>query len=270
MELELEMGIIRTDQWLQKEFDRPERICERLAPYFKTQSAHKVYKELLNFGMYQPSRLSWYSYEKMVDDEMWSTMNKIYQSYSQKWSGPDIPVFLFPLDQNGGFFRKAERTKSGVSFRDKMFLFLSPDVDEKEAEALFVHEYHHICRLNKLKGNVHEYSLLDSIVIEGLAEYAVLKNCGKNYLADWCTMYSERQIGQFWERFLKKNLSVTKKESLHDELLYGHGRYPKLVGYAAGFSIVSEYYKDHSYSIKKSFILPAGNFLKGTKYDPKE
>jgi uncharacterized protein YjaZ len=260
------MGIIATDEWLRKEFDQPRRLCDRLTPYFKKQNGNEVYRQLSLFGMYKPSMLSWHTFNQMLDDQKWSKIDKIYQSYKAKWEGPEIPVFLFPIDQGGGLFRKADRTKSGVSFPDKMFLFLSPEVDNKELEALFVHEYHHVCRLNKLKGNIQEYTLLDSIIIEGLAEYAVLKNCGIDYLADWCTMYSENQMEQIWERFLKDRLSVKKKEKLHDDLLYGNGRFPKLAGYAAGFSVVDDYYQKHPYSTKKSFSLSARKLINETKY----
>lgn len=260
------MGIIATDQWLQKEFDQPGRVCERLTPYFKRQNVNEVYRELSQFGMYKPSMASWVTFNNMLDDQTWSKIDKIYQLYKTKWVGPEIPVFLFPIDRSGGLFRKADRSKSGVSFLNKMFLFLSSEVDEKELEALFVHEYHHVCRLNQLKGNIQEYSLLDSIIIEGLAEYAVLKNCGKDYLADWCTTYTGKQIDQFWERFLKDHLSVKKREKLHDDLLFGNGRFPHLVGYAAGFSIVKDYYQRHAYSTKKSFTLSARKLINETKY----
>lgn len=263
------MGIIQTDRWLQEEFNRPERICERLTPYFKKQTGREVYHQLLSFGMYKPSWSCWNSFNRMVDDDTWSKIEKVYQKYSKKWSGPEIPIFLFPINQSGGLFRKADRTKSGVSFPDKMFLFLSSEMEPNEIEALFVHEYHHVCRLNRLKGNIFEYTLLDSMIIEGLAEYAVLKHCGKNYLADWCTMYSDIQIDQFWDRFLKGHLSEKKKEKMHDELLYGHSRFPKLAGYAAGFAIVYDYYQDHPYSTKKSFYLPAKTIINGTRFQSK-
>jgi uncharacterized protein YjaZ len=260
------MGIIATDEWLRKEFDQPRRLCDRLTPYFKKQNGNDVYRQLSLFGMYKPSMVSWHTFNQMLDEQTWSKIDKIYQPYKAKWEGPEIPVFLFPIDQSGGLFRKSDRTKSGVSFPDKMFLFVSPELDDKELEALFVHEYHHVCRLNKLKGNIQEYTLLDSIIIEGLAEYAVLKNCGEDYLADWCTMYSEKQIDQLWERFLKDRLSIKKKEKLHDDLLYGNGRFPHLAGYAAGFSIVQEYYQNHPFSIKKSFALSARKLINETNY----
>ncbi|MDF1512080.1 DUF2268 domain-containing putative Zn-dependent protease, partial [Robertmurraya sp. DFI.2.37] len=36
----------------------------------------------------------------------------------------------------------------------KCFLFLTPLEDLMELEALFVHEYHHVCRMNKQKKEI--------------------------------------------------------------------------------------------------------------------
>ncbi|WP_066071135.1 DUF2268 domain-containing protein [Neobacillus soli] len=256
------MGIIRTDQWLQEEFGRPVKICEKLKPYFKGQTSNEIYNQLLNFGMYRPSWSSRSNLDRMVEQKAWDKVEHISQKYQKKWNGPDIPVFLFPLAQSRGFFMREVKSKAGVSFPDKMFLFLSHYEDSKEVEALLVHEYHHVCRLRMLNKKIEDYTLLDSIIIEGLAEYAVLKNCGREYLADWCRMYSEREILNFWEKYLKKQLGKKKHEKAHDELLYGGGRIPNLLGYAAGFSIVENFYKNNNYSTKLSFTTPALTFHK--------
>ncbi len=255
------MGIIRTDQWMQKEFNRPIEICERLIPFFNGQKAGAIYNQLLNFGMFKPSLASWETFENMLEENKWDKTNDIYHYFQRKWSGPDIPIFLFPIQQSGGFFRRKERGKSGVSFSDKLFLFLSQDIDQAELEALFVHEYHHVCRLNKLKGNIEDYTLLDSMIIEGLAEYAVLRHCGKKYLAEWCSLYSEDEMKYIWNKYLKDNLMIRKKNKRHDDLLYGNGRFPKLAGYAAGFWIVRNYYQKNPFLVKRSFSLPAKKFI---------
>lgn len=261
------MGIIQTNQWMKKEFNRPVNICERLVPYFHHQNKEQIYRQLLRFGMFKPSRASWNTFEKMAEDRTWNKLKKIYDQYVEKWSGPEVPVFLFPIDQSGGlFFRRSEQNKSGVSFPDKMFLFLSPNLPFKEFEGLFVHEYHHVCRLKKLNKNLKDYTLLDSMIIEGLAEYAVLTYCGKEYLADWCTLYSEKQLTMIWDQYLKDNLTCKKSDKMHDDLLYGNGRIPKLAGYAVGFSIVNQYYQKHPYSIKRSFAMSADQLIKETKY----
>lgn len=259
---ELKMGIIRTDEWLQKHFDRPAKICERLIPYFNGQTANEIYSQLQKFGMYRPSWRTRKNFESMHDDKAWNQVEKLFLKYKNKWSGPDIPVFLFPLEQRGGlFFRNEERNKAGVSFPDKMFLFLSHYDDPKELEALIVHEYHHVCRLRSLNRKMEDYSLLDSIIIEGLAEYAVLKHCGEEYIANWCNIYTEREMTILWNRFLRNQLGKKKNERIHDELLYGGGRIPSLLGYAAGFKIVKDFYRKDNYSTKLSFSIPASKFI---------
>jgi len=255
------MGIIRTDQWLKEEFDRPVKICEKLLPHFKGMEQNDIYNQLLKYGMYRPSRATKNNFELMIKEKAWEKVEQLLEHYKNKWFGPDIPIFLFPIGQSGGFFFRQERRKSGVSYPDKMFLFISNFDDPKELEALFVHEYHHVCRLRRLNKKMEEYTLLDSIIIEGLAEYAVLNNCGRKYLAEWCEMYTENEMEKFWELYITKQLSRRKNERTHDELLFGGGRIPKLLGYAIGFYIVEKYYKFHHYSTKLSFILSSSEYL---------
>jgi uncharacterized protein YjaZ len=257
-----EMGIIRTDHWLEEEFEHPVKICEKLMPFFSGQNASRIYQQLTGFGMYRPSRVTNETFIKMKENKVWEEVERISQAYTKKWAGPDVPIYLFPIGQERNiFFRQEEKVKGGVSYPDKMFLFLSNNLTIGEVEALFVHEYHHICRLSKQKKKFEEYTLLDSIIIEGLAEYTVYVHCGKKYLAEWCTMYSETELKKLFDKYLGDNLELKKSEKKHDDLLYGSGRIPKLLGYAAGFKIVENYYKNNHYSTKHSFTLPAKSFF---------
>ena len=255
------MGVIRTDIWLKEEFNRPANICEKLIPFFKGEDKRDIYNQLMQFGMYRPSRISKENLKFMVEQKVWDKVEQLLNKYKKKWSGPDIPIFLFPLAQSQGLFTRQEGNKSGVSYPDKMFLFISPIEDINELEALFVHEYHHVCRLRKLNQQMANYTLLDSIIIEGLAEYAVLKNCGQKYVAKWCNLYTEKEMLTFWDKYLMNKLNKRKNERGHDELLYGGGRIPILLGYAAGYSIVRKFYKNHNYSTKLSFSFPAEKYL---------
>ena len=257
------MGIIRTDEWLEEDFDNPLKICAKLLPYFNGQTQRGIYRELIHFGMYQPSRSSRNDHLKLLKQQAWDKVEKIFSKYKSSWNGPDIPIFLFPIGQSGSFFRREEKGKAGVSFPDKMFLFLSSYDDPSDVEALIVHEYHHVCRMNMLEKSIEDYTLLDSLIIEGLAEYTVFKKCGRQYLAAWCSMYTEKELSKFWEIHLKNQLGKKKTERGHDELLYGGGRVPKLLGYAAGFYMIEKYYKNNHYSTKLSFTTPAETYLKG-------
>lgn len=269
------MGIIQTDKWLEEEFNRPTKICEKLLPAFNGQSAPKIYNQLTEFGMYTPSHLTKEIFNSMKETKVWEEVERIFQEYKRRWGGPDIPIYLFPIGQQRSFFsRQEEKVKGGVSYPDKMFLFLSNRLTAQEVEALFVHEYHHICRLKMQKKRFEDYTLLDSIIIEGLAEYSVLVHCGRNYLADWCSMYTDSELENLWDKYINKNLDLKKSEKKHDDLLYGLGRVPKLLGYAAGFKIVENYYKSNHYSTRLSFKLPAKQYVIAensiTKKSPKK
>ncbi|WP_462408979.1 DUF2268 domain-containing putative Zn-dependent protease [Neobacillus sp. Marseille-QA0830] len=256
------MGIVRTDQWLKENFEHPLKICENLKPYFIGQKTGEIYEQLLHFGMYRPSWNTRNNFNKMMDYKAWNRVEDLFNKYKQKWAGPDIPVLLFPLNQRGGLFaRKGDKDKGGVSFPDKMFLFLSEYDDGKEIEALLVHEYHHVCRLHRKNKKQENYTLLDSIIIEGLAEYAVLKHCGENYLADWCHMYSKAELDVYWDRYIKKQLDKSKNQPIHDELLFGGRGVPPLLGYAIGYHLVQKFYENESYSVKQSFTAPSSKYL---------
>lgn len=256
-----EMGIVQTYDWLEQDFKDPIKLCERLVPYFKKQNPMEIYRQLLEYGMYHPSRQTWDTVDALKRGKAWDKVKGFHEFYQKKWSGPDIPIFIFPVEQSHGLFTRQEKGKSGVSYPDKLFLFLSKMDDLKELEALFIHEYHHVCRLNSLKGNMEDYTLLDSIIIEGLAEYTVLKNCGKKYLANWCNMYEKSQMKIMWNKYLKNNLDCKKNERIHKHLLYGSGGIPKLLGYAVGFELVKKYYETRRFSTKLSFSISSKEFI---------
>ena len=152
--------------------------------------------------------------------------------------------------------------RSGVSFKDKLFLFLTPIEDEKELEALFVHEYHHVCRMNSQKKDPQDYTLLDSIILEGLAEHAVTRNCGEKYASDWSRRYTKDELSKYWKKDLSENLSIKRDHRFHDQILFGLGRRPGLLGYAIGYEIVKQYEQRKNFSDKTSFIIPSKEFTK--------
>ena len=57
--------------------------------------------------------------------------------------------------------------------RHVIFLFVCGRNSLEELKALLAHEYHHICRLHQIETKETEYTLLDTMIMEGLAEQAV-------------------------------------------------------------------------------------------------
>lgn len=186
--------------------------------------------------------------------------------YKRKWEGPDIPIFIFPMNESNARLMKEGKGKSGVSFSDKLFLFLTPIDDLKQLEALFVHEYHHVCRMNGLKRNPAEYTLLDSIILEGLAEHAVAENCGDKFTGEWSRRYSTEYLGEFWKNDLLEKLSIKRNDRQHDQILFGLGSRPQLLGYAIGYEIIKQYKQYENFTEKASFSIPSEDFIKLIKF----
>lgn len=254
-------GVMRTDEWLNEHFDQPLKICGQLKNKFKEENPEKIYQYLLNFGMYKPNRKTYFTFKKMKEEKIWEKVELLFKKYRNKWKGPNVHIYIFPIASTNSFFTNRQNVKSGIAFADMLFLFLTPLGDETELEALFIHEYHHVCRLNRQKKSLEDVTLLDSIVMEGLAEYAVETSCGPKYRANWCTNYTRKEIFHYWKRYIQERLTMKKTEKKHDEILYGGRNIPKMLGYAAGYEMVSIYKEDNNLSIKQSFLLPAERFL---------
>ncbi|RSD29490.1 hypothetical protein EJA10_01755 [Mesobacillus subterraneus] len=216
--------------------------------------------------MYKPDRRTKKIYEQLKVKGFWKLIERIFTKYKKKWNGPDIPIFIFPMDESNARLMREGKGKSGVSFMDKMFLFLTPVEDEKEIEALFVHEYHHVCRMQAQKRNPEEYTLLDSIILEGLAEHAVADHCGKKYTGEWSRRYSTKSLAEYWKKDISEKLSINRNDVLHDQILFGLGSRPRLLGYALGYEIVKQYKQRENFTEKTSFIIPSTEFTKLLKF----
>ena len=108
---------------------------------------------------------------------------------------------------------------------------------------------------------MHDYTLLDSLIFEGLAEIAVLNYCGKQYTANWTKAYSLDQLKDFWKNAYESNLKINRNDKLHDQLLFGEKGMPKMLGYAIGYELVNGYIKKNKLSMKQSLKLSSESFL---------
>lgn len=250
-------GVIETDLWLEADFKNPFKICERI---IRSEEVEEFYQYLIRFGMYKPNSRTFIYFQQLREKKIWDHVTELHHKYQRKWKGPDVDIYIFPI--NTSVFSRYQQ-KSGVSFEDKMFLFLTPLDDLKDLEALFVHEYHHICRMRKQNKKVKEFTLLDSMILEGLAEYMVEKCCGKEYRSKWCTYYTRQEILEYWDKRIKHQIHQLKNSKVHDEILFGKNRFPPLIGYAVGFEMVQRH--QGSISLIDTFRLPAKYFIRDLK-----
>ncbi|WP_156291659.1 DUF2268 domain-containing protein [Oceanobacillus salinisoli] len=243
------MSVIHTDKWLNKWYYNPVQLCERLEKYFPDVLATDIHHYLSLNGMYRRPNRNGESFIENVRDKF-KIVEQEHQYLKNKWNGPDIPIFIFPSDPTNRKIIREFNGKSGLAFKDKLFLFISDHNTKDEIRALFTHEYNHVCRLahsQKIEGN---FTLLDTIVLEGLAENAVHERLGKKHLAAWTSYYSIPKLKMLWEDIVKPNKDVSINSRKHNQILYGLQLYPKMTGYAVGFYIVETYLKEHHLEVK--------------------
>ncbi|CAH0344475.1 DUF2268 domain-containing putative Zn-dependent protease [Bacillus sp. CECT 9360] len=251
------MTVINTREWLENDLANPIEMLKKCNESYTKAELEQYYEYLKRFGMYTPSAKIRQDLDRLIDKDIWGKTKQIFSKYKGLWKGTDIPVYIFPYKGSGRLLRTQDN-KSGLAFKDRLFLFIHSTISDKELEAVFVHEYHHVCRLNLLKKSPAKYTLLDSIILEGLAEYAVSKHVGKDYLAKWTSLYGESELLNYYERYLKKKLQTKRSDELHDQLLLGMKPFPSMLGYCAGYYMVKN---AGLIPIKKTFTISSEVFL---------
>jgi len=253
-----DMTVINTDKWLHESMDNPVKMCERLEKNFTGVSSNEIYQHLVMHGMYQqPLDDGKELIKELQEKDTWETVQKAESRLRKKWGGPNIPIFIFPADQKNRDLSRNFNGKSGLAFVDKLFLFVSTTNTKKEIKALFTHEYNHTCRLKKYETEENDYVLLDSVILEGLAEAAVLEQLGDEYTAKWTTYYSDGELEKMWRRLIQPSRQLPKNHQRHQKLLYGVGFYPKMAGYAVGYYLVKKHMEKYKLTSKELLDIPS-------------
>ncbi|MFC0298425.1 DUF2268 domain-containing protein [Geobacillus jurassicus] len=232
------MGLLPTDRWLEEDEGDPLRLCVRLAPLFGEAPVRHIYSYLRLYGMYRSARQAERLLPEMKASRLWERLDRLYDRQRVIWKGPDVPVFLLPADDENRKLKREFQGKGGVAFADKLFFFLLPDHRDEEIAALVAHEYNHVCRLKQLPNEGEDATLLDAVVMEGLAEHAVAEMVGAEQCAVWTKYYTDAEIERFWRRYIVPNQHLPVSHPHTSRILYGLGWHPKMGGYAVGYAIV--------------------------------
>lgn len=222
-----------------------EVLCNPVADYFKEYTAMQLHKYFLDNGLFYPDAKIFYEIKGLEKNNVWEVLESHYEKLQKDWNGEEAKIFIFPIERRNEPLMKELSGKMGLSFHRVIVLFVTKDITSDELKALLTHEYNHVCRLTTINKEFDQLSLLDSILVEGMAEVAVEKIFGKEQLAPWASLYSKKELLPHWSR-VKKLLHLKGKEK-HDPILYGTNSYngfPKWFGYSIGFLIVSAYMKE--------------------------
>ncbi|WP_042145221.1 DUF2268 domain-containing protein [Paucisalibacillus sp. EB02] len=252
------MPVYQTDKWLDKSYHSPEHIFRKLTKYFYQGNVKEVKNLLINHGMYhRPEQDGELLLKTLRKKNVWEIITKEELKLKQEWNGKNIPIFILPSDTYNRKIREHYRGKSGLAFRDKLFLFLSTECTEKEIKALFAHEYNHCCRLVHDPTKEKDYTLLNVIILEGLAENAVRERFGTSLLAPWTSYYNEDELQNMWKHVVFPHKDLSKSNRNANNILYGKNFYPNMAGYAVGYYLVQRYMQKTGKSSKELLEIPA-------------
>ncbi|MGP4074952.1 DUF2268 domain-containing protein [Halobacillus sp. K22] len=247
-----------------------ETMCQPAQHPFEGLTEEEIQYILLSYGLFKPDawRRACKLVKKWKEDGLYGKLEKEYHHLKKIWKGPDVPVYLYPFQEGSSFLRGDKKNKGGVAFKEGLYLFYGEPKREDDWKAVLAHEYNHVCRLTEKNVDMEHVTLLESLVIEGLGEYAVCEVYGKDYTSPWTTLYSEKRLNQLWRDKFILNLSTEERER-HMDFLYGNKKrgLPRWAGYQIGYKIIESYHEAHpEQSLQKMMKLEAEDLINGSSF----
>lgn len=162
--------------------------------------------------------------------------NKILPSNKKK-------IFIFPCFNP--FVKEKMLGVNGVTFSNDTFhLFLYPfrPLNETALKAMTIHEFNHTVFLKSHNISYQKLTLLDFLIIEGLAEnFKEIIIKGRS--SPWVRALSINQCKIIFKEI--KNLLNSKNKKIHSLVFFENKKYPLWTGYALGYQIVKSFLKKH-------------------------
>jgi len=247
-----------------------EKLCVPFIESFPTITSEFLHYELLNQGLFNPDE--WKLISKWVKEmetrNIWHIVDREYQFLRRIWNGPSVSIFVLPIKRVDVKRGQQKTNRNGVAFRGNIFLFLSADLTIGELKALIAHEYNHVCRLNFLGLAPDEIPLKDSLIIEGLGEYAVKSLYGDSWLAPWTNLYSFQDTIRIWKRHFLPSLNLLGTGN-HHIYLFGKSTSPLSIwiGYQLGFQIVTTFDNNHGpFNMQELYSKSSDEIISGSDF----
>ncbi|MFV8827384.1 DUF2268 domain-containing protein [Alkalihalobacterium sp. APHAB7] len=276
------MGTVATDRWIKGFMEESSKasfrynnwnvqmkaIIEPVSRHFYHLPLHILHRSLLEQGLFTPDQEVNSIYMHMKKLKMWAYVQHIYLELKQEWEGPPVKVILLPGNEANEIIMDDLGGKMGIGFQDKVILFVTTKTNHFDLRTLLTHEYNHSCRLMHLDKREPDLTLLDSLIIEGMAEYAVKEKCGERALGKWHNQFTKEKLQSLWDHFYKERILV-KGKHYHRPFLFGSESLgiPLWSGYAMGFEIVRSMMEKKSHSIQQLLSLNSEIILKQSVFE---
>jgi len=247
-----------------------EMLCNPLKKFFSYATTEEIQGELLTRGLFDPFECTEISeiLTRLEEKKVWEKLAHEFNYLKRLMNGPDVPICIYPLTKHRPIIEGIEVKKNGVSYNNILFLFLSIDLEIDEMKALLAHEYHHICRLSYINQSPYEIELLETLILEGMAECAIEELYGERWLSPWTKRYSQKECMKLWTKYFVQALPLQGVDN-HFQFLYGNQAkgLPQWIGYCVGYRIVRSYLDNvGKLDQQQLYRTPVQEILKGSAF----
>lgn len=175
-----------------------------------------------------------------------------------------IQFELFILDEEDDFVKsKLGGVSAFTNWDGKMCFTVLPEENvRKMLKSVITHEYHHHWRISALEINEANQTLLDRMILEGLAEHFIRLKLGEKYLGPFKDALSEIQAKNLWESHYIQH--INDKGTSTDVFMFGNEEegIPFWGGYALGYYLVKWYLDNNKdISIEELTVSPSYLFI---------
>lgn len=236
-------------------------IIDAILPYFSSEEQINLQWLLLSHGLFIPNSWNHEAINTYMDRDFWRMTEECFTELQSEWNGPDVPIIPLPSDHTNMQLIEEFNGVSGLSFPDKVILFIGKNTSKDQLRALLTHEYSHAFRLHHLNRQPDSYTLKDTLVLEGVAEVAVRQRLGAEFLSKQIRDSSFEDAQILWKRWIEPNLHLSKNNPNHHSLVYGNDEVPKLTGYIVGYFLVDLQYVPEKTKLIELMKQPTESFF---------
>lgn len=184
----------------------------------------------------QLNKLRNLAYEDFIRDELILLQKEFPVSKT-------IEFELFILDEQDQFVReKLGGVSAFTDWSGKMFFAVLPDAQVRSTlRSVINHEYHHHWRTHALTITEQNQTLMDRLILEGLAEHFGKVRLGDAYLGPYKDALTEKQAKDLWESTYKSCRNQLGERT--DVYMFGSKEesLPLWCGYSLGYYLVKWY-----------------------------
>ncbi|UZM99349.1 hypothetical protein OL548_02875 [Lysinibacillus sp. MHQ-1] len=111
------MAVMPTDKWLEEyEFSRKSKssdelyslqcsvLCDRLIKLFQEGYTEEIHFELQQQGLFLPEEEI--NLKRLKQMNVWGCVEQEFMYLQQKWNGPAIPIYIFPITRQQNITNK--------------------------------------------------------------------------------------------------------------------------------------------------------------------